>query len=266
MSHDPFPSLLNEYKYVLTRRRLLQTITGGVRIQTLPVSLHIFQWFLWILPLLVSLPFIASAHLWNVYYLGLIYSITCGGITLILGLVVKTIYWKGNQNMNEEEDDEQQTASVSSFLSLESMHLVFTHKRWIDVIIHTVSSGLTCYSSFIILDPFVMIDVLPIPAVVFVFILGVLTLCTAHYSLIATPPKEISIYRQPHQDRIHLGFLRRPIFIIAIGTLFIVLRFVRVCLQAVYNVFTILSRKDHKLILSKYWFRHNSRNSIVCFH
>ena len=218
MAHNPF---LNEYKYTLARRRILQTITGGVRIQSLPIPLHILQWLLWILPLAISVPFIATGNLWNPYYSGLTYATLCGLLTLSITCTVKFIYWKSSTPQLLSIDEEDSTISITFCGAL---NLIFPQKNWLDIIVHTISSGLTCFSSLTLLNVFVMKGALPIPAVVIVFIAGALALCTGHYSLVATPPNEISIYRQCHLDRLHLNYLRRPLYVVLIGILFVVLR------------------------------------------
>ena len=228
MPRDPFPTVLNEYKYVLTRRRLLQTLTGGVKVQVLPISVHILQWLLWIFPLAVSVPFIATGDLWNTYYIGLTYSTLCGFGTLLVGCIVKILFRKLRRNSlaNNTSDEEQDIIILPSILSITALSLVFPRKNCIDIVIHAISSGLTCYSAVTLLNVYVMVDIISLPSTVFVFIIGTITLCTAHYSLIANPPHEISIYRQHHQDRLHLFYLRRCVYVILIGTIFTLIKYV----------------------------------------
>ena len=229
MPPEPFPKLINEYKYTLIRRRLLQTITGGVRVQAMPISLHIIQWLLWLFPLAVSVPFIACVNLWNVYYIGLVYSIICGLSTLLVGCTVKILFWKfRNDFSNIDVDDEQDNVIFPSIFSIMSLSFIFSKKNWMDVIIHAILSSLTCYSSLIILNVYTMVDVITIPATVFVLIIGSITLSTAHYSLLVKPPNEISLYRQHHHDKLHLFYLTRPVYVILVGIIFILLRQVHV--------------------------------------
>ena len=217
--------ILNEYKYRLTRRRLLQTISGGVKIQRLPYYIHIIQWIVWSVPILIYCPFIGGLLVWNEYYIGGIYSITCSLLVLTSGVFVKMLYYRETLAVREEDDDEaEDDINIPSCISYKTLHLLSTRKHFMNIIMHCIISGLICYSSFIILNPFFMKSILPLPVIPFIFTTGAISLCIAHYSLISTPMEIIS-YRPHHQDWFQLRFLRRPIYIIILGMAFIILRY-----------------------------------------
>lgn len=226
MPLDPFPPLLNEYKYTLTRRRVLQTLTGGIKLRTgIPYPIHAIQWLLWILPLIITAPFMISAMYWNVYYIALIGSFLCGLLTLGIGITVKIILRKSHQVPSYYDDDEEDNSEdIRSLFSVAALVLIFSQRNWIDIIIHAVSSTVLCYSSIVLLDLFTLIDIISLPATPFVFIAGSVALCTSHYSLLVQVPIEISIYRQIHQDRLHLSYLRRPAYIVFTCIVFVSLR------------------------------------------
>lgn len=244
-THDPFPPLLNEYKYTLTRRRLVQTITGGVKLRTgIPYSIHAIQWLLWITPLMITAPFMVSATYWNVYYIALIGSFLCGLVTLGIGLTVKIILFKSNQLPADYNDDDEGSADSTIHTVFSTAALVFifsTQRNWIDIIVHAISSALLCYSSIILLDISTLVDIVSLPATPFVFIAGGVALCTSHYSLLVQAPVEISIYRQTHQDRLHLWYLRRPAYVILTAIAFICLRYI-VCTDIHYKIVRFINR------------------------
>lgn len=179
----------------------------------------------WSVPILIYCPFIGGLLVWNEYYIGGIYSITCSLLVLISGVFVKMLYYRETLAVREEDDDEaEDEINIPSCISYKTLHLLSTHKHFMNIIMHCVISGLICYSSFIILNPFFMKSILPLPVIPFIFITGAISLCIAHYSLISTPFMEIISYRPHHQDLFQLRFLRRPIYIIILGTAFIILR------------------------------------------
>ena len=212
--------LLNEYKYGLLLMRLAQTVTGGLKIQRVPCYMHIIQWLLWLLPFIIALPLIGLSFVWNEYYLATLYGTINCFIVFIISSTIRLVNFKTKSYRHDDSNVE----NTNFRHCYQVTHFIFAPKYLVNIIIHAIISGLTCFAGFILLDIPVLLDYLPIPAIVFVVIFGWITLSIAHYSLLVQPPHEIMIYRAPHQDRFQLRFIQRPVYIIILGVVFIILR------------------------------------------
>ena len=220
--------LLNQYKHALLRRRLLQTLTGGLKIRQAPWYIHLTQLTLWIVPFITALPFIvvSALHLWNDYYLALIYGFIDGLYVLILEIIGITIRYRQRHADNIDgaqlDDEESVDFTLESCCTFETFDFIFIHKKLHSLILHPFISGLLSFSACFILQPSIMLESLHIAGVVTVSIIGWYTLCSAHYSLIVSPPHEIATYRPT--DPLDLKFITRPFYIVAIAAIFIPLR------------------------------------------
>ena len=220
MPSETVAPLLNEYKYGLFLTRLAQTVTGGLKIQRVPYYVHIIQWLLWLLPFIIALPLIGSSFAWNGYYLATLY----GTINCFIVFITSTAIRLVNFKTKYYRDDDSNIEDTDFSHCYQVMHFIFASKYLVNIIAHALISGLTCFAGFILLDIPVLLEYLPIPAIVVVVIFGWTALSIGHYSLLVRPPHEIMIYRAPHQDRFQLRFIRRPIYIVILGVVFVILR------------------------------------------
>ena len=212
--------LLNSYKYELFRRQLLQTITGGVKVQRLPYYIHLIQWLLWLLPFLLHLPFNVIVFYFNEYYSSAIYGVIIGGTTLLISGFIKGAFLKQHTQIDEVEDDEE----ILSCCSGPSLRFVFIQKSFLLVLLHSMVSGILSYVASFMLSLQLMSSLLHPSLVVLVCVLGWVSVCVSHYSLLVQPPPEIGIYRAPHTDRLGLRLIRRPVYVVMIGLVFVLLR------------------------------------------
>ena len=219
--------LLNQYKHALLRRRLLQTITGGLKLRRAPWYIHLIQLMLWTAPFLIALPFviISALRLWNNYYLALIYGFTQGLAVLLLEIIGVIVRCKQQHADNCNVGDTQLDDEESIDFALEScctFDFIFARKKLHSLILHPFISGLVSFSACFILQPSIMLESLHIAGVVIVSIIGWYTLCSAHYSLSVSSPHETATYRPT--DPLDLRFITRPFYIVAIAAIFIPLR------------------------------------------
>lgn len=218
--------LLNSYKHGLLRRRLFQTILGGVRIRKVPWHIYLIQAGLWMYPLCFSIPFIIldGVNVWNRYLLALIYGTSIGMVVLVKGLVVHMLRWRQRTtNFNTNElDDEQEDIEILTCCGMDFISFIFSPKQLFSVLLHPFISGAFSYTGFFLLLPKVMQESLPVVGVVIISVLGWFTVCNAHYSLSTRAPPETAVYRPT--DPLELKFLYRPFYVILIGSIFIPLR------------------------------------------
>ena len=224
--------LLNQYKHSLLRRRLLQSLTGGVKIRKAPWYIHLIQLSLWIAPFLFALPFIviSSLGLWNQYYNALVYGCTQGLCVLLMetiGAVVRHVHSRNSVKTAVGgaplDDEESVDFNVDMCCSFETFDFIFAHKKIHSLILHPLVSGLFAFSGCFLLQPSVMLESMHIAGVVFVSIIGWYTNCSAYYSLNISPPQaETATYRPT--DPLELRFLNRPFYVVAIAAIFILIR------------------------------------------
>lgn len=219
--------LLNNYKHGLLRRRLFQTLLGGVRIRKVPWYIYLIQAGLWTFPLGLSIPFIVidGLDLWNTYLLALVYGITQGTLVLVEGLAIRLLRRRQRRNStaSRQFDDEQDTVEIASCCRMDVIEFIFNSKRMISVLLHPFASGALSYVGFFLLQPSVLQEFLPTTGVVLVSLFGWFTICSSHYSLSVRAPPEIAVYRPT--DPLELRFLNRPFHVILIGIIFILLRY-----------------------------------------
>ena len=215
--------LINEYKYGLLRRKLLQTITGGLRVQKGDYCAHVIQVVLWLCPFLISLPFLGLSFVWNHYYWGLVYAFLMSVLTFSLGGLSKVAYQK-SATLGENDLDEDSDEVWNCSWSWRMITLFITPKSFAGIVSSTVVSGSLSFVSYAMLNPAYLLMLLPIPAMLVVIVPGWMAVCSAHYSLSARPPPDLAIYRDPSHDYLNLNVFTRPMHIIAIGITFIIIR------------------------------------------
>lgn len=218
--------LLNEYKYQLLLTRLVQTITGGVKIRKqLPHYAHVLQWLLWLLPFFLSLPFLGVSFVWNGYYLGAIYGVLITLLFLLVNIAIKlinykTVGYRNHDNFLSQLEDEGNVITCSDVIQYISV------SRSIPIIaLHSLVSGLAASASFILLDIPALLKVLHVAGVVIFYTIGWLTTSVSLYSIMIHPPLELSAYRSAHEDRLGLRFIHRPLYVILTGIILILLRY-----------------------------------------
>lgn len=224
--------LLNQYKYALLRRRLFQTLTGGLKIRRAPWYIHLIQLTLWIAPFVTALPFIiiSALHLWNDYYLALIYGFLQGLTVLLLEIVGVIVRYRQRRHADNvvgdtDLDDEESIDIVLELCcTFETFDFIFARKKPHSLILHPFISGLLSFSACFILQPSIILESVhgDIVEVIAISIIGWYALCSAHYSLSVSPPHETATYRPT--DPLELRFVTRPFYIVAIAAIFIPLR------------------------------------------
>ena len=211
--------LLNEYKYGIARRRLLQTATGGLKLRKAPWYVHVFQIGIWTAPLLLYIPFLvlAEAASWNVYYLGIVYSFLCGGGALALGIVGVLIRRRFSPVFSAcaSQADEDSVHFSSCF---ETYDFIFASKGLFGTAVHSFVYGLVAFSSSTMFCPALMRESLPVGGQVAAFVLGWFTACSSQYSLIASPPPEPAIYRP--NNALQLNSLMRPLYFVLAASVY----------------------------------------------
>lgn len=215
--------LLNEYKYSLLITRLAQSITGGIRIErNLHWYTHLIQWSLWLTPLLLSLPFLGVSFVWNTYYLGLIYGIILSLFFLSLNIIVKLVSIKYN---TEERSNNTDIPAIYQVLTY-----IFAHERKFSILLfHSLISGIAGYAAFLLTDVPFLLTQIPVGAIVVVYPIVWLVSTLSLYSLLVRcPDVEMTGYRAlSHQDKAQLRFIRRSLYMILFGILYVVLRYVK---------------------------------------
>ena len=220
--------LLNEYKHALFKRRILQTLTGGLKLRKVPWYILAIQLALWISPLLVCVPFIIleALDIWNQYYLAIVYGSVVGLAVLALSMTVFCVRHTTTpvvelESVGPQLDDED-SVDFSSCFELETLNFVFTTKKIYGLLLHPLVSGLVSFAGCFMLFPRVLQEVMPIGGMVVVFAFGWFTLCNALYSLSVGPPPETATYRPI--DYLGIKFLMRPFYVLAVAALFFPVR------------------------------------------
>lgn len=225
--HRTVVPLLNGYKRGLATRRLLQTATGGLKLQKAPCYIHLLQLTLYFSPLLFAIPFVVldALGVWNEYYLALVYAFihTLAIFTLRLSVYcIRRCTDITNQDTPPDNFDED-TVEVTSCCSYGTLFFIFRSKSILSLFFHSLLlCGLLSFTSSFILLPRVLLDHLPLPAAVLVCITGWLVTCGAQYSLNVSRPHETAVYRPT--DLLGLETLLRPAYLLLCATAIIAIR------------------------------------------
>jgi len=211
--------LLNEYKYGLCRRKLLQSLFGGPVVRLAPFLIHFIQTLLWFLPLIFAIPFIVldGVRVWSAYYLALVYSIGMG-IMIICGEVVLlfVMHRHTDVELRVQQDYETEDVDIESICSSGAIFFVFDSRKKFDVILRPLSSMIICYIGCYICFPTVLQNTFSLPGTVVLIVIGWLVFCLAHYSVIVRLPPETAVYRATSPYTLRQQY--RPLYIMIIGT------------------------------------------------
>lgn len=194
-----------------------------------PWFIHIIQAVLWLLPLIMSAPFIILdvLELWNQYFLACVYGCVVGITVLLEGISVFFIRrYLGHTNLEQSRvqfDDENETVEIPSFCSAETIEFIFSLKSKSSLFLHSLASGLLSFVGCFLLLPTILQETLHISFAVIVFVIGWFTLCSAHYSLSTHVPPETAVYR--HTDILGLRSYYRPFYFLALGSVLIPVRY-----------------------------------------
>lgn len=226
--HRTVVPLLNGYKRGLATRRLLQTATGGLKLQKAPCYIHLLQLALYLSPLLLAIPFVIldALGVWNEYYLALVYTCihTLATFTLRLSVYCIRRCTITNQDTPTDNHFEDDTVEVTS--CYDTLFFIFRSKSIISLFFHSLLlCGLLSFTSFFILLPSVLLDHLPLTGAVVVCITGWLVTCGVQYSLNVSQPHETAVYRPT--DLLGLEPLLRPAYLLSCATAIITIRLIR---------------------------------------
>jgi len=191
--------LITEGKYVVCKRRLFQTITGGIKWlgYDVPKYIAFLQLMLWILPLVLAIPFVLIAEFIDSakFYFGIGYGVTMG--LLVAGFEALPLTCR-NQSIVvdfQQEDDEDSIDFSSGCWKKELSNFLFASRKHYMLLLHPLLSAVLSGSVFVQLLPLSLTDVFPVGVVVVILPLGWLVVLVAHYSLIALPPSaEPAVY------------------------------------------------------------------------
>lgn len=191
-----------------------------------PWFVHVIQTVLWLLPLILSIPFIVldGLMLWNQYFLALVYGCVMGTTVLLEGVLVFIIRRNLGLETRVQFDDEDESVNIWSFNSTEMIDFMFSFKSKFSIFLHPFVSGLFSFAGCFLLLPTILQETLSISLTVVVSVIGWLTLCSAHYSLSTRVPLETAVYRPT--DLLQLRFYYRPFYILILGSIFIPIRYV----------------------------------------
>ena len=195
-------------------------------IRRTPWFIHFMQAVLWLLPLILSAPFIILdlLGLWNQYFLAFVYGCIVGVTVLVEGIMVFIIRRHlGLEQRRIQFDDENETVYIPSFCSAETIAFIFSLKTKSDLFLHPFASGLLSFVGCLLLLPTILQEMLHISLAVVVFVIGWLTLCCAHYPLSTHVPSETAVYRQT--NFLGLRSYYRPFYFLALGSIFIPVRY-----------------------------------------
>ena len=230
--HRTTVPLLNGYKHGLATRRLLQTVTGGLKLQKAPCYIHLLRLSIYLSPLVFAIPFIIvdSVGVWNEYYLAFvyafIYTLTVFALRISVYCAMKCTHAEGdNYPQSDRQFNNDNTIEGTSCCSYSTLFFIFHSKSIVSLFLHSlVVCGLLSFTSSFILLPRVLTEHLPLPGAVVVCITGWLVTCGAHYSLNVNQPHETAVYRPT--DLLGLEPLMRPVYLIFCATAIIAVRFV----------------------------------------
>ena len=227
--------LLNSYKYGLVARRLLQTVTGGLKLQRAPCYVHLCQLAIYVAPLALAVPFVVldGLKVWNEYYLALVYAFIHTLTHFTLRIVVccsrKSSHVQEDARTERQlDDDDEDVIEVTSCCSHSTLLFIFHFKSVPSLLLHSLLKyGLLSFTSSFVLLPRTLTSHLPLPGAVVVGIISWLVTCGVHYSLGVNTPHETAVYRPT--DLLGLTPLMRPFYLIFCATVIIVVRFVHAC-------------------------------------
>lgn len=219
--------LITEAKYLVSKKRVFQTITGGFKwlgydIPWFAVALQIV---VWIIPIVVALPFVLLAEFFSEakFYFAIGYGCMMG--LLVAGLEVLPLACR-NQSLVvifQQDDDEESVDFSGGCWRKELNNFIFATRKWYMLLLHPFLSAILSGSMFVPLLPGSINDVFPIAVTVILLPLAWLTLIVASYSVIAQPPSaEPAVYSTTTPA--WLTVLMRPSHVILAASLYYILK------------------------------------------
>jgi len=183
--------LITEGKYVVCKRRLFQTITGGIKWlgYDIPLYVVLLQILLWILPLATAIPFVLLAEFIDSakFYFGISYGVTMG--LLVAGFEAIPLTCR-NQSIvvDFQHDDDEDSIDLSSGCWRKELNIfLFASRKHYMLVLHPLLSAVLSGSVFVQLLPLSFSDVFPVGVIVVLLPLGWLSVLVAHYSILSQP-------------------------------------------------------------------------------
>lgn len=218
--------LITEAKYSVFKKRVFQTITGGIKWlgYNIPWFAVASQVVLWISPIVVAVPFVLMAELIDEakFYFAIGYGVVMG--LLVGGLEILPLTCR-NQSLVvvfQQDDDEDSVDFSGGCWRKEMDNFIFAARKWYILLLHPFLSAALSGSMFIPLLPGSLNDVFPLAVVIILLPLVWLTLLIANYSIVAQPPAEPAVYTPTTPA--WLGVLMRPSHVIIATSLYYILK------------------------------------------
>ena len=218
--------LITEEKYSVCKKRVFQTITGGIKWlgYNIPWFAVILQFLLWILPLVVAVPFVLLAELFSdeKFYFAIGYGLMMGLLMAGLEMLSFTCRNQSPVVVFQQDDDEDSVDFNGGCWRKELSNFIFTARKWYMLLLHPFLSATLSGSMFVPLLPGSLIDVFPLAVTIILLPFVWLTLLVASYSITAQPPTEPAVYTATTPA--WLAVLTRPSHVIIAANLYYVLK------------------------------------------
>ena len=219
--------LITEEKYSVCKKRVFQTITGGIKWlgYNIPWFVVTSQILLWILPLVVAVPFVLLAEFFSdeKFYFAVGYGVVMG--LLVAGLEMLPLTCR-NQSLVvvfQQDDDEDSIDFSGGCWRKELNNFIFASRKWYMLLLHPFLSATLSGSMFVPLLPESLNDVFPLAVVIILLPLVWLTLLIVNYSITVHPPTtEPAVYTTTTPA--WLSVLTRPSHVIIAASLYYILK------------------------------------------
>ena len=220
--------LLNEYKKVYFFERFIQTIFGGPVVKTssdtgkvcLPFYLHIYQFIVFILPLVLSAVFtaITEVHPGINYWMSISFGCIMTVIMIII-LVCRNLSAKQINSSSNLADDGDETEFEGCCGIKQLLIFMINKKKWApNLVIHSLLYGVVNGIVFLYLLPSTVnrqaVFQSKTASIVY-YVISWLSSCIGVYGLIAKPPAEPCQFRTT--DHYEILVLTRPFYMCIFG-------------------------------------------------
>ena len=199
--------LLNNYKLEYFQKRLPQTILGGPIIKlgsgqvNFPFYIHVYQFFLFMLPMLLAAIFtiIAETNVSLNYWISIAFGCVMMMIMIIIHLVMRTATKKLMSLGDTLEEDETEFEGCCGISSI-ARFIILQKKHALNIFLHGLCYGITSGVVFLYLLPSSANRIFSNNSTSIVcFIFGWLTACIGFYGLFARSPVEPAQFRTTDQ-------------------------------------------------------------------
>jgi len=219
--------LITEAKYSVTKKRVFQTITGGIKWlgYDIPWFAVTSQIVLWISPLAIAVPFVLLAEFFSEakFYFAIGYGVVMGLLVAGLEMLPFTCRNQSLVVIFQQDDDEDSIDFSGGCWRKELANFIFAPRKWYMLLLHPFLSTVLFGSIFVPLLPGSLNDVFPIAVTVILLPLIWLTLLIGSYSVIAQPPSaESAVYTATTPS--WLTVLMRPSHLIIAASLYYALK------------------------------------------